>query len=96
MRFDSLKSEAFGSQWSTPWQATSCPSSMMRFITSGACFAKFPVQKNVAFTLFCFSTFRIRQVPSFETSMPSFSVLYFTPCSRGTSNSSVSKLSNTI
>lgn len=50
--FERLTSEACGCQWSHPCAATSCPSSIMRRITSGAFSAKLLVQKKVAFTPF--------------------------------------------
>ena len=76
--------------------AISCPSAIIRSITCGAFFAKLDVQKNVPFTPHSLRQSRMRLVPMTETSMPSLSVSHRTPCSRGTSNSSVSKLSATI
>ena len=49
------------------------------------------MQKNVACTLLAFRMSKMRVVPAIDTRMPSSKEMS-TPCSRGTSNSSVSKL----
>ena len=93
--FDTLKSVSFGSKWSTPWHATSWPSSIILCIVSGAFFAKLAVQNMVALTSFAFRMSKMMFVPSTDTFIPS-SRVYSTPFSLGTSNSSMSKLNRII
>lgn len=59
-------------------------------------FAKLVVQKKCCLCTIPFKISSILFVPYLDTSMPSFRVSYSRPDSRGTSNSSVSKLSKII